>query len=275
MIKILLVEDDVMIASGLVYALDQEGYQVIHGETVAQVKEIISGNKDDQNESDFDLAILDMQLPDGTGFDIAELLDRNRTKFIFLTVVDDEGNVVRAFETGADDYITKPFRLRELLARIKRSLNQVPIARENKISVNEQNSINGLTIGSSHLPQQTQGSVGGQNSVMSSNSLQNNNWLTIGNVRINITSGKVFLVSDVSENRPIELTSLEYKLLLTFAMNQDQILSRSQILESLWDSAGNFVEDNTLTVYIKRLREKLGSAVSIQTIRGRGYRVDK
>ena len=147
MIKILLVEDEAMIASGLIYALEQESYQVIHGETVAQVKEIISGNNNDQNESDFDLAILDMQLPDGTGFDVAELLDRNRTKFIFLTVVDDEGNVVRAFETGADDYITKPFRLRELLARIKRSLSQVPIGKGNELYGNESKSIGDLTIG--------------------------------------------------------------------------------------------------------------------------------
>lgn len=115
--KILLVEDDAMIASGLVYALEQEGYAVTRGATVREARSAITGGG-------FDLAILDMQLPDGTGIDVRETLKGLDTAVIFLTVVDDEGNIVRAFEGGAEDYITKPFRLRELLARIKRVLNR-------------------------------------------------------------------------------------------------------------------------------------------------------
>jgi len=217
--RILLIEDDEIIASGLVYALEQEGYTVIHGKNVSDARIKII------NET-FDLAILDMQLPDGTGFGVRELLKGRDTAVVFLTVVDDEGNIVRAFEDGADDYITKPFRLRELLARVKRVLN----ARDGE----------------------TRSSV-----------------MALGGVSIDTAAGKVYI-----NGVPLDLTALEYRLLLTFAQNRGQMLTRSRILESIWDSAGNFVEDNTLTVYIKRLREKLGGAVNIETVRGLGYRVD-
>jgi len=219
MTRILLVEDDAIIASGLVYALEQEGYAVVHRGGVSESAVAIANDA-------FDLAILDIQLPDGTGFDVREKLNGTDTAVIFLTVVDDEGNIVRAFEGGADDYITKPFRLRELLARVKRTLN----ARRGE----------------------------GRPST-----------LTLGGATIDMTAGKVYIEGDL-----LDLTALEYRLLLTFAQNKGQILTRSQILEGIWDSAGNFVEDNTLTVYIKRLREKLGDAVNIETVRGLGYRVD-
>ena len=215
---ILLVEDDAMIASGLIYALEQEGYSITHCCDVENSKREISRSED------FDLAILDMQLPDGNGFDVRELLKNKDTAIIFLTVVDDEGNIVRAFEGGADDYIIKPFRLQELLLRIKRTLN-----RHSKDIVKSQ--------------------------------------LTLGKVIIDSTAGKAYLGEDT-----LDLTALEYRLLLTFASNKGQLLTREQILDSLWDTAGNFVEDNTLTVYVKRLREKLGDNATIETIRGVGYR---
>ena len=215
---ILLVEDDAMIASGLIYALEQEEYLITHCSSVESAKKTITSAKD------FDLAILDMQLPDGNGFEVRELLKSSDTAIIFLTVVDDEGNIVRAFESGADDYIIKPFRLQELLLRIKRTL-----IRHNK-------------------------------AITDSN-------LTLGKVLIDSTAGKAYL-----ENSVLELTALEYRLLLTFANNKGQLLTRNQILDSLWDTAGNFVEDNTLTVYVKRLREKLGDSVNIETVRGVGYR---
>ena len=216
--QILLVEDDAMIASGLIYALEQEGYMVTHCSSVESVKKIIP------SANDFDLAILDMQLPDGNGFDVRELLEKKETAIIFLTVVDDEGNIVRAFESGADDYIIKPFRLQELLLRIRRTLTR-----------------NSKTITDTNL--------------------------TLGKVLIDSAAGKAVL-----ENTVLELTALEYRLLLTFASNKGQLLTRTQILDSLWDTAGNFVEDNTLTVYVKRLREKLGDSVNIETVRGVGYR---
>ena len=217
--NILVVEDDIIIAFGLIYALEKEGYSVIHREGIDEANKVLEDNV-------FDLAILDMQLPDGTGFDLRDKLKSKSTAIIFLTVVDDENKIVQAFENGADDYITKPFRIRELLARVKRTLNKY--CGENLISI-----------------------------------------LEIGDARIDVNTGKVYINDNI-----VELTALEYKLLLTFASNKGQILERNKILENIWDSTGNFVEDNTLTVYIKRLREKLGDKVRIETIRGIGYRVD-
>lgn len=216
--SILLVEDDYMIASGLVYALEHEGYAPVHCKDVKTAYEAIQTNQ-------FDLAILDMQLPDGTGFTISQKLKNTNTPVIFLTIVDDENKIVQAFESGADDYITKPFRLRELLARVKRTFN----------------------IGS------------GENKP---------DFLSVGNVTIDPIAGKVWIGTE-----PVDLTALEYRLLLVFASNKSQLLSRKQLLENIWDYEENFVEDNTLTVYIKRLREKLGDAVTIETVRGIGYRV--
>ena len=217
--KILLVEDDPTIASGLIYALEKEGYMPVH------CKDIKTANNRLESEQ-FRLAILDMQLPDGTGDSLQAKIKDTDTHVIFLTVVDDENEIVKSFEAGAADYIVKPFRLRELLARIKRTVG------------NEQEREN------SHI-------------------------LSIGKVTIDTAARKVF-----TEKEQVELTALEYRLLLIFAENRSILLTRTQILEKIWDSSGNFVEDNTLTVYIKRLREKLGDAVQIETVRGMGYRVD-
>ena len=167
-----------------------------------------------------------MQLPDGSGTEVSDRLKKYGTPVIFLTIVDDENEIVRSFEDGAADYITKPFRLRELLARIKRTLN-----------VNEEK--------------------------------DSSQTVTLGKTVIDTAAGKVYV-----DGKLIELTALEYRLLLIFAANKSILLTREQILEKIWDSSGNFVEDNTLTVYIKRLREKLGDGVNIQTVRGIGYRVD-
>lgn len=218
---ILLVEDDMMIASGLMYALEQEGYKAFH------CKDIYSANLAIQNNS-FDLAILDMQLPDGTGLEIHKKLINTTMEVIFLTVVDDEREIVRAFDNGVADYVTKPFRLRELLARIKRTL-----------------------------------------STSSDSNNKKDKLLSIGKVTIDQLASKVFV-----SGTTIELTALEYRLLLIFANNQSKLLTRTQILENIWDCSGNFVEDNTLTVYVKRLREKLGDAVQIETVRGMGYRAN-
>lgn len=216
--NILLLEDDIMIASGLVYALSNEGYEVTH------CKDVSSAFSNIKNKI-YDLAILDMQLPDGTGFDVSTQLVKTNTPIVFLTIVDDETNIVHAFEHGADDYVVKPFRLRELLARVKRTLHKQD--------------------GNSH------------------------EILTVGQVSIDVNAGKVFV-----KQRQVELTALEYRLLMIFAKNKSKLLTRTQILEKIWDVDGNFVEDNTLTVYVKRLREKLGDAIMIETVRGIGYRVD-
>jgi DNA-binding response OmpR family regulator len=216
--KILLLEDDVMIASGVKYALENEGYEVEHAKDVSTAKNLISG-------SAFSLAIIDMQLPDGNGFDISSILTDKKVPVIFLTVVDDENQIVKAFDEGAEDYIVKPFRIRELLARVKRTLEHHQGA-------------------SSKL-------------------------ITVGKTQIDTEAGKVY-----ADGKLVELTALEYRVLLIFAANKGTLLTRSQILDKIWDMDGNFVEDNTLTVYIKRIREKLGDAINIETIRGIGYRVD-
>lgn len=217
--SILLVEDDATIASGLMYALEKEEYLPFHCKNIEAALSAIQSKQ-------FDLAILDMQLPDGSGTEVSDRLKKYGTPVIFLTIVDDENEIVRSFEDGAADYITKPFRLRELLARIKRTLN-----------VNEEK--------------------------------DSSQTVTLGKTVIDTAAGKVYV-----DGKLIELTALEYRLLLIFAANKSILLTREQILEKIWDSSGNFVEDNTLTVYIKRLREKLGDGVNIQTVRGIGYRVD-
>ena len=220
MSRILLLEDDTMIASGILYALESEGYETNHATGIKDVRSLIE-------HYNFDLAIIDMQLPDGTGFDVSEIFKNNATSVIFLTVVDDENTIVRAFDEGAQDYIVKPFRIRELLARVRRIL-----------SVNIKNG-------------------------------EKDNIIYMGHAAIHTDEAKVYV-----NDKSIDLTALEYRLLLIFASNKGILLTRQQILDKIWDADGNFVEDNTLTVYVKRLREKLGEAIHIETVRGMGYRVD-
>lgn len=220
MSRILLVEDDTMIASGILYALETEGYETNHATHIKDARSLIE-------HYNFDLAIIDMQLPDGTGFDVSEIFKNNATSVIFLTVVDDENTIVRAFDEGAQDYIVKPFRIRELLARVRRIL-----------SANIKNG-------------------------------EKDNIIYMGHAAIHTDEAKVYV-----NDKSIELTALEYRLLLIFASNKGILLTRQQILDKIWDADGNFVEDNTLTVYVKRLREKLGEAIHIETVRGMGYRVD-
>lgn len=220
MSRILLVEDDTMIASGILYALETEGYETNHATRIKDARSLIE-------HYNFDLAIIDMQLPDGTGFDVSEIFKNNATSVIFLTVVDDENTIVRAFDEGAQDYIVKPFRIRELLARVRRIL-----------SANIKNG-------------------------------EKDNIIYMGHAAIHTDEAKVYV-----NDKSIELTALEYRLLLIFASNKGSLLTRQQILDKIWDADGNFVEDNTLTVYVKRLREKLGEAIHIETVRGMGYRVD-
>ena len=220
MSRILLLEDDTMIASGILYALESEGYETNHATRIKDARSLIEHYK-------FDLAIIDMQLPDGTGFDVSEIFKNNATSVIFLTVVDDENTIVRAFDEGAQDYIVKPFRIRELLARVRRIL-----------SANIKNG-------------------------------EKDNIIYMGQAAIHTDEAKVYV-----NDKSIELTALEYRLMLIFASNKGILLTRQQILDKIWDADGNFVEDNTLTVYVKRLREKLGEAIHIETVRGMGYRVD-
>lgn len=221
--KILMLEDDAAIAQGLSYSLEAEGYTVTHCSTVKDADAAVE-------EGVFDLCLLDLTLPDGSGYDVCRhIKEKANTPVIFLTAFDDEVNVVMGLELGADDYISKPFRVRELLARIKSVLR-----RSAGISSNE---------------------------------------ITLGNITVKLQEAKV-----IKDGEEILLTALEYKLLLTFLQNRGKIMSRSALLESIWDVAGDFVNDNTLTVYIKRLREKIEKdpvePKIIKTVRGLGYKVD-
>jgi DNA-binding response OmpR family regulator len=222
--KLLLVEDDKAIALGLEYSLQQENYEVTTCYDASTAKEKISGEE-------FEIALLDISLPDGSGYDLCRLLkEKGDTPVIFLTARDDEVNVVMGLDLGADDYITKPFRIRELQSRIRSVLRR-----------------SGRKTEDEHI-------------------------LHYGNVTVNTTAGKV-----QKNGKDVFLTALEYRLLLTLVNNEGHILSRNQLLESIWDVSGEFVNDNTLTVYIKRLREKIEenpqNPTIIKTIRGLGYRI--
>lgn len=223
MTDILLVEDDKTIAMGIEYSLKQEGFVAVVCHTVAGAREMI-------REKGFTLVILDVSLPDGSGFDLCKMIrGRGDTPVIFLTACDDEVNVVMGLDLGADDYITKPFRVRELISRIKSVLRRYHIQPYPKSEI------------------------------------------SIGPIRINTAKARA-----CKNGKEIPLTALEYKLLLTLAHSEGQTITRNQILDGIWDVAGDFVNDNTLTVYIKRLREKIeedpGQPKIIQTVRGIGYK---
>lgn len=223
---ILLVEDDRAIVMGLTYSLEQEGYQVTVQEDCPSALKVLE-------EQTFDLCLLDLTLPGGSGYDVCRRVkELGDTPVIFLTAMDDEVNVVMGLDMGADDYITKPFRVRELLSRIRSVLRRARRGGEN-------------------LHQ-----------------------LTIGSLTVNTQEARVW-----KRGEEAFLTALEYRLLLTFLNHPGQVLTRSQLLEGIWDVAGDFVNDNTLTVYIKRLREKLEDNPQapqiIKTVRGVGYKLER
>ena len=216
--NILLVEDNDTIIMGLKYSLEQENFKVISAQNVSEFN-----GKIDKN--DIDLVLLDVSLPDGNGFEICKKIKSKKDiPVIFLTAQDEETSVVLGLDLGADDYIVKPFRTRELISRI--------------------------------------------NSVLRRYGHNESNLIQYKNIKIDTSSAKVY-----KDNEEIIFTSLEYKILLMLFSNQSKLILREQLLEKIWDIAGNFVNDNTLTVYIKRIREKLGDETIIKTVRGLGYRI--
>jgi len=220
--RILLLEDDASLALGLEFSLKEEGYEVRHVTLVETCKQVL-------DQEDFDLALLDVTLPDGNGYDICKYIrEKSDMPIIFLTAVDDEVNVVLGLDLGADDYITKPFRVRELLSRIRAILRR-KVKRE-----------------------------GG-------------NLLISGNITFDVNRA----IMKKSGNE-IMLTAQEYRLLLIFMNHPETILSRDEIFNKLVEEGGEFFEDNTLSVYIKRLREKIEHDATqpeyIITQRGLGYK---
>lgn len=218
--KILLVEDNETIILGLEYLLKEEGFEY----------SVVKNKRDTLNILDketFDVVLLDVSLPDGNGFDLCKYIkEKKGIPVIFLTAKDEEKDVVMGFDLGADDYIIKPFRNRELISRIKNVLRR-----------------------KSNL----------------------DNCLTSGNIKIDTTLGRVY-----KGEEEVNLTKLEYKILVNLFSNKNRLITREEILNDIWDIAGNFVNDNTLTVYIKRIREKIDDKDGniIETVRGLGYRVN-
>ena len=221
MTRIFLVEDDKAIAKNLTLLLRSEGFTVSHAATRGEASAMLAGNL-------FDLALVDIALPDGNGFTVCtEIKERYQIPVLFLTASGDEASVVTGLNMGADDYITKPFRPRELIARIRAALRK----------------------------QERAGQA-----------------FEVCGLCVDTASGVV-----TKYGREIFLSALEYRLLLIFKNNPKNIITRSRLLDELWDAAGEFVNDNTLTVYIKRLREKIENDPAnpqiILTVRGTGYRL--
>lgn len=223
MTHILLVEDDISIVTNLTEFLRKEGFSITAVEGQAKALALL-----EESASDFDLLLLDVSLADGNGFSICRAAkSMTDLPVIFLTASDDEYSVVTGLDLGADDYISKPFRPRELVSRIHNIMRRYGRA---------------------------------------------NTLLEYRNLSVNTVRGTVSKNGD-----EIILSALEYRLLLYFMNNKEMVLTRSMLLDALWDIAGEFVNDNTLTVYIKRLREKIEddaqNPVLIKTVRGMGYKM--
>ncbi len=215
MIQILLVEDNINIAKGLVYSLEQKGYKVTHTENIKKTIEILENKQ-------IDLIILDISLPDGNGFSLYEMEIKNKNiPTIFLTARDEEDDIVKGLELGAEDYITKPFSTKELIARMNKILSR---GKNQKIRLKD--------------------------------------------IEFDMDKMEVY-----KEGKKIDLSNIELKILHLLFSNLNKVVTRDDIIDKIWDWTGNDVNNNTVTVYMKRIREKIESNIII-TIKGIGYRID-
>lgn len=220
MFNILIIEDDDTIAFGVKSFLSKSNYNVIHGENLKRGKELF--------KPDIDLILLDLNLPDGSGFEFCRYVKEIKDiPIIFLTINDEDSNMIKGLDMGGDDYITKPFKLSVLQSRISAVLRRT-------------------------VKQQIQEDI-----------------LCCKNIKVIKSQSRVY-----KNNQEVELTVGEYNLLLQLLENKNRTLTRSTLLENLWDINGEFVNNNTLSVAIKRLREKLEDASFIKTVRGIGYRLE-
>ena len=216
--NILLVEDTESIIKGLTYSFEKDNHNLTVKTTIKDSKEYLLNN------SDIDLIILDITLPDGNGFNLFENIIKDlKIPTIFLTAKDEEDDIVKGLNIGAEDYITKPFSTKELMARVNRILLRTK--KQSIIKIKD----------------------------------------------ISYDMDKLVLMKD---NAPIELTALELKLVNLLFNNLNKVVSRNVILDKIWDWTGNYVDDHTVTVYFKRIREKIGTDI-ITTIKGMGYRIDE
>lgn len=221
--KILMIEDDLSLINGLSFAIQKQGYELDIARTVIEADTIFQNNK-------YDLVILDVSLPDGSGFDICrEIRLTSQVPIIFLTAADEETDIIMGLDIGGDDYITKPFKLAVLLSKINAILRR------------------------------------------SNNFNQANTELNSNGIKIELLKNKVY-----KNGVLLDLTANEYKLLRMFMENPDIVLTSEQILSKLWDCSENYIDNNTITVYIRRLRTKIEDNPSepkiIVTVRGMGYK---
>ncbi|MEA4894611.1 MAG: response regulator transcription factor [Oscillospiraceae bacterium] len=221
--RILLVEDDLSLINGLSFALKKQGYDLNIARTSFEASAIWA-------DGEYDLVVLDVSLPDGSGFDICKKIRQiSKIPIIFLTAADEETNIIMGLDIGGDDYITKPFKLAVFMSRINALLRR------------------------------------------SNNFIQTDSELRSDSIRIQLLKGEVY-----KNDERLELTAGEYKLLRLFMENPDMVLSPEQILSRLWDCSENYVDNNTLTVYIRRLRKKIeddpGNPKRIITVRRMGYK---
>ncbi|MBR4343022.1 MAG: response regulator transcription factor [Lachnospiraceae bacterium] len=220
--QILLVEDDKAIIEALQKYLKSEDFETYTASGQKEAEQVLSGHSPQ-------ICLVDLSLEDGDGYGVCEAAKKRNIPVIFLTASGDEMSVVKGLDMGADDYIAKPFRPRELISRIRRVLRQY------------ENTSKMLSLGQ--------------------------------HVIVDLEKGQV-----TKDGEPVELSALEYRLLTVFINNKGILLSRNKLLEDIWDIGGDFVNDNTLTVYIKRIREKIEQNPQnpqiIKTMRGLGYRMD-
>ena len=221
--RLFLLEDDLSLINGLSFALKKQGYEITVARTALEADVL-------WERGEYDLAVLDVSLPDGSGFDFCKKIRQtSKVPIMFLTAADEETDIIMGLDIGGDDYITKPFKLAVFLSRINALLRR---SENFGTAVTELNS---------------------------------------GGICIQLLKGEVY-----KRGEPVELTASEYKLLCLFMENPDQILSQEQILGKLWDVGGSYIDNNSLTVYIRRLRTKIeddpGKPKRIVTVRGMGYK---
>ena len=217
-LKILLAEDNESIAKGLAYSFEKNNYNFIYKTTVKETEDYLSYN------TDIDLIILDVALPDGNGFDLyKDEIKPREIPTIFLTARDEEDDIVRGLDIGAEDYVTKPFSTKELMARVNKILMRTKKQRV----------------------------------------------ITIGEVSFDTDR----LILHNGKDR-VDLTPLELKIVNLLFSNLNKVVTRNTLLDKIWEWTGNFVDDHTVTVYLNRIREKIGSDIII-TVKGMGYRIDE
>ena len=221
--RLFLLEDDLSLINGLSFALKKQGYEIIVARTTLEADAL-------WEKGEYDLAVLDVSLPDGSGFDFCRKIRlTSKVPVIFLTAADEETDIIMGLDIGGDDYITKPFKLAVFLSRLHALLRR---SENFNTDVTE---------------------------------------LKSNDIRIRLLKGEVY-----KQGKLLVLTASEYKLLCLFMENPDQILSPEQILGKLWDCSENYVDNNSLTVYIRRLRTKIednpGEPKRIITVRGMGYK---